>query len=96
MVVIDIDGAGRDVGGHDAEVLEGEELGLDVLGEDIGVLLDEGDDDGVIVALHVLLLNVVSNRYHGIMVDGSVEGIGSAKGTIHCTERILKRGPSRT
>lgn len=56
MVVVDIDGAGGDVGGHDAEVLEGEELGLDVLGEDVGVLLDERNDNGVIVALHVLLL----------------------------------------
>lgn len=73
MVVVDIDGAGGDVGSHDAEVLEGEELGLDVLGEDVGVLLDERDDDGVIVALHVLLLNVAYHGYHGSIIDGNVK-----------------------
>ena len=56
VVVVDVHGTRRDMGGHELEVLKGEELGLDVLGEDIGVLLQEWNNNGVEILPHVLLL----------------------------------------
>lgn len=58
MEVVDIHGAGGDVRGHGLEILVREELGLDLGGKDLGVLLKERNNNGVIIFLHVLLLKL--------------------------------------
>ena len=60
--VVDIHGAGRDVGGPVLEVLVGEEPVLGFGSEDLGVLLKERNDNGVVIFLHVVLLKSGTTR----------------------------------